>query len=189
MRRSALLFVFALGACSARVAFPPMEPVKGDPAALLEQYVGEARAATYEQRWIVERHGTEGVFTLYLKVAPPDSMHMVALDDLGSTLCEVTLDRVVSESRYFPGDLGQQILRDLKPFFLPAQGGEYRLVRAEGKLGLYREEDGERELWRRGKVLLTEAEVSVKRWHGDKYPAAMTIRGRYHATVEIREAK
>ena len=81
MRRWVLVLLL-LGSCSARVAFPAMEPVKGDPAALIEQYLGTPRVASYQQRWIMERRGTEAVFTLHLRVTPPDSMHMIALADL-----------------------------------------------------------------------------------------------------------
>ena len=53
MRR--LVLPLLLAAC-ASTSFPAVDP--GGPGA----YVPAARAATWEQRWILDRHGTELVF-------------------------------------------------------------------------------------------------------------------------------
>ena len=182
-----LLLLLCTCACSARITFPPMEPGPKGGVIPFVYPIGPWKG-TFEQRWILERGGTEAVFTVYLKVTPPNGMHMIAVGDLGTTLCEATLTEIKQESRLFPGELAQQILRDIRPLFQPFPYGAYQVVIVEGEHGLYREDGDERVLWRKSGVLTTNAKISVKRWN-DATAALIEISGKYNATVETRGMK
>jgi hypothetical protein len=126
-----------LAAC-ASTPFPAHEPVTDERArsALVERLVPEPAAATVVQRWILERGGSEFFFTLYLRVAPPNSLRIAALSDLGGTLAEAASTagavEVIRESRFLRGRLVAALLRDLEPLFLPAGRDRYRAVRVDG---------------------------------------------------------
>ncbi len=186
MRALGPVLLAFLCSCSSRIAFPPMESAP-DGAMPFVYPIGPWKGK-FEQRWILERGGTEAVFTMYLKVTPPHKMHMVAVGDLGTTLCECTLTEVKQESPLFPGELGQQILRDIRPLFQPYPPDAYRVVIAGGERGLYREEGDERVLWRASGILTTYAKITVKRWR-EATAALIEISGKYNATVETRNKR
>jgi hypothetical protein len=182
---SVLLPALLLTACSARVAFPPIDRSREVTVAPSPYGVGPWNA-TFQQRWIIERGGTEAVFTVYLKVSEPDRMHMVAVGDLGTTLCEVTRNEIKRESRAFPGRLARWMLEDIRPLFQPYPDGVWELVIAEGEAAMYHEQGDERVLWRAGGMLTTYAKIDFKRWDSGVFPAVIEINGRYKATVETK---
>jgi len=179
-RLSALL----LAACSS-VSLPEVEPAEAG----VMPYVPVARAASWQQRWIVDRGGTDVVFTLHLRVDPPDRLHFVALGDFGGTLAEVTLEEVVRDSRALPGPTARAIRDILRALYLPPPPGELHPVRIK--------ENGEAaawapdrlELWSADVLWTRAARVRVRGWSGDpRWPARYEISGSVRATVEAREA-
>ena len=198
VQRPALLLVAWAGllcACHS-VPFPKVREVPGD----LDRaaYVRPAVAATTEHRWVIESRGMEGVFTLYVRVRPPATLQMAALNDMGGTMCAAILeDGVVSvkrSSRMFPDEFIERILSDLRPFLLPAPPDAYTPVQLEGGMrGLYRKDGDIEELHLRGGEVRvgekgrTAAAITVQKWK-DNRPASYRIEGfsgRYHATADV----
>lgn len=144
---------------------PAFEPAEGALPA------PEPKSGFFRQRWVMEH----GAFTLLVKVAPPDTLHVVALDDLGGTLAEATLDGAVRESRAISARQIEAIVADLRALYLPGEG--HAVVRIK--------ETGERALHRDG-VLRTATEVWTHRSHitirGEK---RFSIEGAYNASVEV----
>ena len=125
MRGATILFLLA--GCS---ALPPFEPVAG------EVSPPRVREGFFRQRWVLD----QGAFTLLVKVARPDTLHVVALDDLGGTLAEATLHEVRRESRAIGARMISAMVADLREIYLPPQSG-YRAVRLKktGEIGLERQ--------------------------------------------------
>ena len=179
-RLSALL----LAACST-VSLPEVEPAEAG----VMPYVPVARAASWQQRWIVDRGGTDVAFTLHLRVEPPDGLHFVALGDFGGTLAAVTLERVVRDSRAVPAPTAKAIRDILRALYLPPPQGELRPVRikATGKAAAWAPD--RRELWSADGLWTRAARVRVSSWSGDpRWPARYELSGSVRATVEAREA-
>jgi hypothetical protein len=162
-----LLLLLASAACSA-VRFPDTVPAEGDVASLIPV----ARPATLQQRWLLRRGGTELAFTMYVKVTPPDTVHFVALEDLGGTLAEATNHEVKRASRAIPERLAAAIAADLRVLLLPTP--PYRTVRtADGRLGA--ERDGE---------LRLEDAVYTWRVRIGRADGRLEFQGAYSASVE-----
>lgn len=172
--------VLLLAACS---SLPAVEPGDALP------YVPVARAATWQQRWIVDRGGTEVVFTLLLRVAPPHELHFVALGDFGGTLAEATQDGIARDSRVVPRATATAIRDVLSALYLPPPGSELRAVRIRegGQAAAWA--PGRRELWSADGLWTRRARVRVTGWGGEpRWPTRYEISGSVHATVEARPA-
>jgi hypothetical protein len=178
----ARLPVLLLAACST-VSLPEVEPGEAMP------YVPVARAATWQQRWIVDRAGTEIVFTLLLRVEPPLELHFVALGDFGGTLAEGTLKKVTRDSRAVPAATATAIRDVLSALYLPPARADLRAVRIKesGEAGAWA--PGRRELWSADGLWTRAARVRVHGWSGEpRWPARYDVSGSVHATVEARPA-
>ena len=164
MRGATILILLA--GCS---ALPPFEPVASDGS----PPPPPVREGFFRQRWVLD----QGSFTLLVKVARPDTVHAVALDDLGTTLAEATLHSVKRESRAIDARMISAMVADLALIYLPPQSG-YRAVRLKktGELGLHRQG-----------VVRTRTEIWTSRSHiRIKGGKSFEIDGRrYRASVEV----
>jgi len=164
MRGATILILLA--GCS---ALPPFEPVAGDHGPPPPPPV---REGFFRQRWVLD----QGAFTLLVKVARPDTVHAVALDDLGTTLAEATLHEVKRESRAIDAAMISAMVADLRLIYLPPQSG-YQAVRLK--------KTGEPGLHRQG-VIRTRTEIWTSRSHiRIKGGKSFEIDGAYHASVEV----
>jgi hypothetical protein len=150
--RGALLAALACVACRG-APLPAFEVTRDEAAhrALVADLLPARPAGSMVQRWLLDARGTEFVFTLYVRLEPPDSMAIAALSDLGGTLASATWAAgaiaVDPPSTAFPAE---HILRALAPVYLPGPAGEHEVVRlADATLGLRRDRDDEETLrWR-----------------------------------------
>jgi hypothetical protein len=172
VRRAPLLLI--LCAACAGVSFPDTEPADGDIAPL----VPAKRAAKLRQRWLLRRGGTELAFTMYVRVTPPDTVHYVALEDLGGTLAEATNHEVKRSSRAIPERLAAAIAADLRVLLLPTP--RYRTVRTKPDGHLAAERDGE--LRTEGAVYTPRVRITRTR----DAPGHLEFEGVYRASVESR---
>jgi len=195
-RHPLVLLAFSLavlGACRS-IPFPEFTPI--DANLNRSEFVRPAEAATTEHRWIIEAGGMEGVFTLYLRLRPPSTMEMVALSDMGGTMCSARLEKGTVEvqraSPLLSEDFARRLLLDLRPFFLPAPANAYAVVelrdgtralhRSEGDTEELRLKGGEVRVGNRGRQT---AVITVERWK-DGRPETYRIEAtRYNATADI----
>jgi hypothetical protein len=172
--------VLLLAACS---SLPAVEPGDALP------YVPAARAAAWQQRWIVDRRGTDVVFTLLLRVEPPDGLHFVALGDFGGTLAEGTQDAIARDSRVLPGPLATAIRDVLAALYLPPPRRDLRAVRIRESGQAAALAPGRKELWSADGLWTRAAHVRITGWSGEpRWPARFDVTGSVHATVEVRAA-
>ena len=160
-----VLPLLLLGGCS---ALPRFEPV----VAGGEVSPPPVHEGFFRQRWVLER----GAFTLLVKVARPNTLHVVALDDLGGTLAEATLREVKRESRGIGAKMISAMVADLALLYLPPQTG-YEVVRltGTGRTALHRQG-----VVRTGETIWTGR--GVIRIRGER---SFEIDGPYRASVEV----
>ena len=178
-----------LAACASARLPAVEEPAPGavvDAAAILPS----SREALYQQRWILDRAGTEIVFTLVVETGGPDGLRFLALDDLGATLAAGTSDAVTRTSRALPGGLAAAIGDTLRVVHEPPDAASLRPVRlrGSGEAGLLDADSGS--LWTADAAWTRGLAVRVLRWNGgERWPERFEVSGRLDASVEVREMR
>jgi len=151
-RFMALAGLLLLSACGG-VPFPRVEPISDEAkrVALTAALVHPLGPTKMHQRAIV-RHGAEETnLTLYVRLRPPDEVHLAAIGDLGGTAFEAKRDaggvEVVRSSPLLPDRVVRALVEGEALAFLAPQRGPLRLVRLErGEPALHGGEASGREL-------------------------------------------
>lgn len=185
---SAGLLVVLVACASSRP--PQFEDLPPDVAPATGEILPAARSALYQERWIVDRSGSEIVFTLVVEVDGAGDFRFLALDDLGVTLAAGTGDTVTRTSRALPGPLVEALQDVLRALHAPPERAPLRPVRLResGEEGLWDEPTGS--LWTADAVWARGLAVRVHRWSGQgRWPERFSVGGRLTATVEVREPR
>lgn len=208
-RLTALAALLHLSACGG-VPFPRYEPIPDEAkrAALTAALVHPLGPTRMHQRAIVRLGAEETNLTLYVRLRPPDEVHLAAIGDLGGTAFEAKRDargvEVVRSSPLLPDRVVRALVEGEALAFLAPQRQPLRLVRVErGELALHGGEApgrelllwsdarGDRLLGGEGGRLLTRAQVTWKpgRAAGEPLrPSSLRLEGataEFEASIEV----